>query len=813
MRKEQKEQVDGFVQLLEEAHEEIVKSIVNSQFEEALDILEQCHEGAIQLGTLIEKAEGEGFVTVGFLEEYCEVIYNIHAQIAAGQEVNISGVKKVLKKNYLRIENSVNNDIKVLKEVVFFPYKACMWDCFESLWKKAKEDPECDVYVVPVPYYLKNPDMSLGDMVYEGNDYPEYVPVMDYKTYDVEKRKPDVIFIHNPYDGLNRVTNVHQDYYVKRLCELTDMLVYVPYFVTEYGVPQALRVLPGTVYAHRVIVSSEKEKADYIVGIEKWFAETNQTNEYEMYQPYWRDKFKVLGSPKYNKVLDTERDVNKLPDNWRNKIYKSDGTRKKVLFYNTSLATLIAKDNVLEKMKRTFDIMKTEEDVVLWWRPHPLYEATIKSMKPYMEQEYKSIVEEYIKSDIGIYDDTPDLNRAIAESDAYYGDGSSVVCLFEKVGKPVMRQITEIGEGTSDSGRSTLVFEAVAINGEAYASDYHGNGLYKVDIQTGESKFLRRFDEEPINYSRLHCAAVWIDSKIYFIPGSANKISVYCPENNTIECIEIPSVDSSKYSFYKPEYKFIRAIQNGDDLWLIPSSYPGIIKLNIRNQSIKMYADWIEEDEYFFRRGIALEDKKIICANGKSNAVLIFDMKSETARIEHIGTENNGVAAMCKVNDEYWFAPRLPGAVVAWNPDKNIVREYNKFPKEFEMGSVAFVDVYNFFNKIVFVPSKSNCGLVYENGEFITIRFDAGDGYLVMEYLFETGQDRYFREVNYQGESRFFKVSKESGVITESGFYCEDNSGMVKCMKSAIVDYKKTIKETVYFGLEEFIDKVFREVI
>ena len=156
MRKAQKEQADGFVQLLEEAHEEIIKSITSGALEVALDILEQCHEGAIHLGELIESTEGEGFVTVGILEEYCEVIYNIHAQIAAGQEVNISGVKKVLKKNYLRIENSVNNDIKIRKEVVFFPYKASMWDCLESFWKEAKEDPECDVYVVPVPYYLKN---------------------------------------------------------------------------------------------------------------------------------------------------------------------------------------------------------------------------------------------------------------------------------------------------------------------------------------------------------------------------------------------------------------------------------------------------------------------------------------------------------------------------------------------------------------------------------------------------------------------------------------------------------------------------------
>ena len=44
----------------------------------------------------------------------------------------------------------------------------------------------------------------------------------------------------------------------------------------------------------------------------------------------------------------------------------------------------------------------------------------------------------------GIYDDTADLDRAIAVSDGYYGDGSSVVQLCRERGIPVMYQDVEI---------------------------------------------------------------------------------------------------------------------------------------------------------------------------------------------------------------------------------------------------------------------------------------------------------------------------------------------------------------------------------
>ena len=42
-----------------------------------------------------------------------------------------------------------------------------------------------------------------------------------------------------------------------------------------------------------------------------------------------------------------------------------------------------------------------------------------------------------------IYDDSADLDRAIVVSDAYYGDASSIVQLFQKTRKPIMIQNIE----------------------------------------------------------------------------------------------------------------------------------------------------------------------------------------------------------------------------------------------------------------------------------------------------------------------------------------------------------------------------------
>lgn len=66
------------------------------------------------------------------------------------------------------------------------------------------------------------------------------------------------------------------------------------------------------------------------------------------------------------------------------------------------------------------------------------------AMRPELLEQYQEIVREYKAGDWGIYDDTPDLHRAIALSDAYYGDQSSLVELYQVTGKPIMLQDVEL---------------------------------------------------------------------------------------------------------------------------------------------------------------------------------------------------------------------------------------------------------------------------------------------------------------------------------------------------------------------------------
>lgn len=447
MTRAQKKRAEDFLKLLGRAHDGIKRMIETGDNGAALDLLSQCQECAIQMGEIIEAVEGEDFVTIPLIEEYCELAYQVYEKISRNGQVSGNRVNKALRKSLVRMENSVKNDIPERMEVVFLPYKASMWDSLESVWKAADEDLDCDSYVVPIPYYDKNPDGSFREMHYEGGEYPAYVPVTSYQEYDFSMRKPDMIFIHNPYDDCNYVTSVAPEFYSENLKKYTEKLVYIPYFVLgeiDPGNKEAVEGMahfctaPGVIHADVVIVQSENVRKAYIDVLTEAAGEKTRS--------YWAKKILGLGSPKMDKVLESDKEAFELPEEWRRILEKPDGSRKKVILYNTSVTAFLKQgDQMLQKMKSVFETFKESvEEVALLWRPHPLIKATIESMRPQLWMDYEKLEEQYREEGWGIYDDSAELNRAIALCDAYYGDGSSLVQLCQKAGKPVMIQNVEI---------------------------------------------------------------------------------------------------------------------------------------------------------------------------------------------------------------------------------------------------------------------------------------------------------------------------------------------------------------------------------
>ena len=427
----------------------------NISFKEAMGLLEKCQETALFIGNSFESGETKISKKsvpelVNLLEDYCENIYQM--SISFSDKKLYAGVsRKICEQIMLLREKGQRNIPDDKKIIVFLPYKASMWDSLESIWQKADADPNTDAYVIPIPYYDKNPDGSLKTAHYEGDQYPEYVPVTDYQKFNFERIHPDMIYIHNPYDECNYVTSVYPFFYSKNLKQYTDMLVYVPYFILqEIELDDEVSInnmahfvtLPGVFNADRTIVQSEKMRQVYIKILTDLLMKNNTKETEPEVRTYWENRIVGWGSPKIEKVLNTKKEDLNIPEEWIKIIQKPDESYKKIILYNTSISGILHyKEKMLAKMQSVFQIFKENRDgVALLWRPHPLIESTLVSMLPELWEEYRKIRDQYRAEGWGIYDDTADMDRAVVLSDAYYGDPSSLVWLYQVVNKMVMLQ-------------------------------------------------------------------------------------------------------------------------------------------------------------------------------------------------------------------------------------------------------------------------------------------------------------------------------------------------------------------------------------
>ena len=377
MEKSIKERMLQLLTTLQEAHQEIEHVLSEKEYEAVGNLLEDCQNGAILIGNTIERFEEKQEHIIGILEEYCETLFRINMALEGQGLLDGSKVKSELDQ-YIQDVSSRIKDIKVLK-IVFFPYKASMWTSLESIWRAAEKDRECEVKVVVIPYYTLDEAGNEDEFKYEAELFPEDVPIVHYREYSVEQELPDMVFIHNPYDGRNNVTRIPKEYYSYRLKLFTKQLIYSPYCLQGYYSPKDgnfLCLTNGAHIADKVLLQSERLRQIYI---------DHRINE---------EKLLALGSPKVDSIVDGMRKPAQYPAGWSEKL-----AGRKVFLLNTHLFYFIIGDdyqkghpgssNYAQRYhEQIFQYLLGKEGCALIWRPHPLLKAALKSRGLYASLEF-----------------------------------------------------------------------------------------------------------------------------------------------------------------------------------------------------------------------------------------------------------------------------------------------------------------------------------------------------------------------------------------------------------------------------------------
>lgn len=663
MRKYIKKQVLELIISLAEAQKQLETiDISDGKF---ADMLADLQEVAVVIGNQIDETEGEDTKAVTLLEEYCEVLWKL-SQATDAHELN-----QDLAIGY-RLLSNISEEVKQFNEqtdIVFLPYKASMWDCMETVWRAACEDVDCNVYVIPIPYYDRNQDGSFGEMHYEAEQLPDYVPVTSYQEYVLSQRHPEVVYIHNPFDEYNHVTSVHPDFYGSKLQKETDMLVYIPYFLMGEKLAETHSLLPAYVYADKIVLGNDKMMDDIDESIP-------------------REKFLITGCPKQERMvwLATHKEELGIPAEWKAKIQN-----KKVVFYNVSISGLLKdKEAMLDKMEEVFAVFEKRADLVLLYRPHPLAESTMSSMCPELLPRYRRLVNQVKQMKNAIYDTTADIGVSVAISDAYIGEyTSSVVDMFKSLQRPVFYLKKEqYYQPTLDEMLSDITYDVCMVHDELWFITGRTQILCTYNLKTEELKCVA---EIPDAVSSDYIKIVNCEEKLILVPNTANAVCVYDMKTGTF-----------RKDYFRDE-NVVSKFRIGAEVYdhyvfMMSAQYPAIVRYDVWTGEFAYFEECIkeicarmnhEEERLALTFGIAWEET-LYLLSGRSNHILCFNMRTAEYEIHSVGQETTRFAGMA-IDDPYcWIGKYQSCAVLRWNRLTGEVIEFSGEPNGYEHGDFPY---------------------------------------------------------------------------------------------------------------------------
>lgn len=670
-----KKQLIHNCKFLLELHKKLKKNLSKID----VNLLIECQQTAVHVGQNILEEDGcEDFVST--LEQYCDLVYQVN-----DEEVDKTAKKNILKNMDLFIENTKNyiKSIPEKYEMLFLPYKASMWDSMESIWASAIQDTRYDVKVMPIPYIEKDENGENGIVKWEGDQLPPYVEITSFLNYEIDKSHPEIIIIHNPCDEYNTVASVLPKYYSYELKKNTEILAYVPYYVTGGSQADSFYNLPS--YEH----------IDFIF--------TQNDNFKEYFHKDFNKKLVPLGSPKIDKVVNNKFKLDTVDEDLNN-------NEKKVILYNTSISSLLQeREKSIDKMKYVFDCFKDRKDVTLVWRPHPLTEATINSMAKELELKYKNLRDMFLNENIGILDKSSDVTKAVKSADAYIGEEtSSLVHLFGAQGKPIFLLENKLSSSSNQVMENNICFsDFIKFDKKLWFVHNFLPALFNYDIENQKLEFVKLLPFESGNTVRSYCEIIKYKEKLILIPMSSSEICVYNIKTKEISTQEIKQ---AKYC------NFMRGITYSNKLFMIPTAYDAIVEFDMEQEKVKYHSKCITklkkvtgyDGGYNFMYGVVEIENKLYLSSVQSNYILEFDMHNGKYMIYEVGDKGNTYWDMVFDGKYFWLNPFKGKNIVRWNKETNESKIYNSYPEDFTGDSECFLRFIDFNKKIIAIPKTSN---------------------------------------------------------------------------------------------------------
>ena len=561
-------------------------------------------------------------------------------------------------------------------KVLFVVYRTEWWGCFDSYCRQECWNENTICYVLPVPRYERdadtfevNPDKKHYSPEKLAPMLPEEAVLADYRNFSLGQGF-DRIYIHYPYDNCSRADTVEVDFYSMNLKQYTQKLIYVSHYISL--IPGNFGYCRAYDYVDAIFVPGERARYSLDVKYDK--------------------KVEVVpsGIPEYldrlSEQLEAEKDAADIA--------KKEDSRKKLL-YCVSFADLHnGTEKQLRKMRDIFDYVRRNQNIQLIFRPDEDIRYRSKEMDGAIWEEYQRLVEYFLKNKIGIYDESLDLYRAAVEADGILCTSHPMAALFSVQGKYVLhvdmvqRMIPSVEERCIPSLWAVTAIEKKE-EIEVWFIPERTRLICRMTIAAGITTNRRSGSAKHKAKSHMTGPIVEVVAEVPDeISAGVGYVNIIKVENciylsphlsDGIWKCDLNTHYFSKQYLPKAEKKSNMTVTAvwGKYLYMIPRTYPGIIKYNMETENFEIIDGWIEElecyvnpeccNDPYFVWGVQQEGNILYMVSAKCDVWMEFDMDSDSWKLKPMNLSGKKFIHMVKDGDWVWLLPFCGDEIILWN--------------------------------------------------------------------------------------------------------------------------------------------------
>ncbi len=346
-----------------------------------------------------------------------------------------------------------------------------------------------------------------------------------------------------------------------------------------------------------------------------------------------------------------------------------------------------------------------------------------------------------------------------------------------------------------------LIKDCVHVGDILYCISRDYNIVFSYDLSSGSVELLTSIPGEPANEAEVCGAIDYHDGKLLLLPNKTNCIWIYDLAGKDLLRIEreqLPHCGTGG---------MLQTAKKGNTIYMIGSSYPAIMRLDMESGDIKYITAPFEKandrikniEDAYFRAHHASKGNEIYLASCLDNYVLRFSLIDESYEWLKVGRADQNYAGIDYDGEKFWMAPRKSGTIVVW--DGKDQYEDIAIPAECIMRDSSYLSAVCFEDR-VYIPNQcdaqsiviSNVGSAETKLMEKKIVFMKKTTENEMIYQFADGDGRILSG----GNSR--EISPQCDIDVLQEFFLKNNV--------TLFDDREVVKESEMWSLDMFIKHV-----